>query len=85
MVEATTAIVSVHLLTLLQDRGITLANAVALGALIGPSQVAARVIEMAGGGRYHPLWTLTAAMILIVTGITMLWSGISGMAFALVL
>lgn len=82
---ATTAIVSVHLLTLLQDRGMTLANAVALGALIGPSQVAARVIEMAGGGRYHPLWTLTAAMILIVTGITMLWSGISGMAFALVL
>jgi len=82
---ATTAIVSVHLLTLLQDRGITLANAVAFGALIGPSQVAARVIEMAGGSRYHPLWTLTAAMILVVTGITMLWSGISGMAFALVL
>lgn len=82
---ATTAIVSVHLLTLLQMRDIPLAQAVALGALIGPSQVAARVIEMAGGGRHHPLWTLTAAMILIVTGIALLGSGLSGAAVALVL
>ena len=34
--------VSVHLLTILQDRGMSLAAAVAVGALIGPSQVGAR-------------------------------------------
>ncbi len=80
-----TAIVSVHLLTLLQERGVTLAQAVALGVLIGPAQVAARVIEMAGGGRHHPLWTLTAAMGFIAAGLLMLWTGLSGVAGALIL
>lgn len=42
-------IVSVHLLIMLQGRGLSLAEAVALGALIGPAQVTARLIEMAGG------------------------------------
>lgn len=80
-----TATVSVHLLTLLQERGVTLAQAVALGALIGPAQVAARVIEMAGGGRHHPLWTLTAAMSFIAAGLLMLWTGLSGVAVALII
>jgi len=35
---------SVHLLTVLQARGLTLAAAVGLGALVGPSQVAARAL-----------------------------------------
>lgn len=82
---ATTAIVSVHLLTLLQGRGISLAGAVALGALIGPSQLAARVIEAAGGGRHNPLWTLAAAAILIATGLALLWTEFQGAAVALVL
>ena len=37
---------SLHLLTMLQAKGLTLAAAVGLGALVGPSQVAARAVEM---------------------------------------
>ena len=37
---------SVHLLTVLQAKGLALAAAVGLGALVGPSQVAARAVEM---------------------------------------
>jgi hypothetical protein len=81
----TTSIVSVHLLTLLQERGLGLPAAVSLGALIGPSQVAARVLEMAGRGRHHPIWTMAAAMSLIAAGTVLLWSGYAATALALVL
>lgn len=77
--------VSVHLLTLLQARAVPLASAVAFGALIGPSQVAARVIEMTGKGRHHPLWTLTAAMALVAIGVVMLALDIPVVGLALVL
>lgn len=69
-------IVSVHLLTMLQGRGLSLAEAVALGALIGPAQVTARLIEMASGGRHHPIWTLTAAVDLSAVGLVMLALGL---------
>lgn len=82
---ATTAIMSVHLLTLLQERGSSLAVAVSLGALIGPSQVGARVLEMAGGGRHHPLWTLAASMVLMAFGLSLLFAGWGGIGIALVL
>ncbi len=66
------ALVSVHLIALLQARGVALAAAVAYGALIGPAQVGARLVEMAGKGRHHPLWTLTAAMVLVALGLAIL-------------
>jgi MFS family permease len=78
-------IVSVHLLTLLQQRGLSLAEAVALGALIGPAQVAGRIGEMASGGRHHPIWTLAAACALTATGMTMLASGFRVIGLSLVL
>lgn len=80
-----TAVVSVHLLTLLQARGLPLAAAVALGALVGPAQVAARVAEMALGERHHPRWTLLAAMGLIAAGLVLLWAGVPVVALALIL
>jgi hypothetical protein len=44
------SVISVHLLTILQTaRGLDLAAAVALGALIGPSQVEARMIRVSLG------------------------------------
>lgn len=82
---ATSAIVSVHLLTLLQAQGLALAAAVALGTLIGPAQVGARVIEMANRGRHHPLWTLTAAMGLVALGLALLWAAVPVLGLALVL
>ena len=66
---AVMSLFSAHVLTLLQARGVPLASAVTVGALIGPAQVAARVIEIAGKGRHHPLWTLTAAMSLVCLGV----------------
>jgi len=67
---------SVHLLSLLQAQGMTLTAAVAIGAIIGPSQVGARVIEMLFGARYHPTWTMLSAATLIAIGIAGLNTGI---------
>lgn len=78
-------ILSVHLVTLLQAREIGLAAAVSLGMLIGPAQVGGRIIEMALGQRYHPIWTLTAASVLIASGVVLLCLGFRIPALALVL
>jgi predicted MFS family arabinose efflux permease len=67
-----TTMVSIHLLTMLQAIGLSTAQAVALGAMIGPSQVASRLVEMAGGGRHHPVWTLLAALAFSCTGLWLL-------------
>lgn len=67
-------VVSVHMLTLLQARGITMAAAVGLGTLIGPSQVGARVVEMAlARRRHHPVWTLIVSTVLAAAGFFLLF------------
>lgn len=78
------AIWSVHLITILQAGGVGLASAVALGALVGPAQVGARVIEMASGGRHHPIWTLATAAVLIAAGLVLLSAGVGLLAVALI-
>ncbi|WP_108661902.1 MFS transporter [Acuticoccus kandeliae] len=75
---------SVHLIAILEAGGVGLAAAVALGALVGPAQVGARVVEMLGGNRYHPIWTITAATVLIAAGLILLWSGFPLPAAALI-
>lgn len=79
------AIVGVHLLTLLQAQGLGLAAAVALGALVGPAQVGGRVIEMAGGGRHHPLWTMSAALGLIAIGLGLMALDVGPIGLAIIL
>ncbi len=76
--------VSVHLLTILQDRGVALAAAVALGAVVGPSQVGARAIEMLISRYHHPIWTMVASTVLVATGIGALWAGLPLVSAALV-
>ena len=66
-------VVSVHLLTLLRARGLTLATAVALGALVGPSQVGARFFEMLVSRYHHPIWTKIASVCLVAIGLLLLW------------
>lgn len=83
--SAILAMVSVHLLALLQARGVALAAAVSYGTLIGPSQVGARLLEMAGKGRHHPLWTLTAAASLLVVGLVLLAFNLPGLGLALMI
>lgn len=68
---------------LLQAQGLQLAAAVALGALIGPAQVGARMIEMATGGRHPAIWTLVTSTTLIAAGVAGMQAGLP-MAAALV-
>jgi predicted MFS family arabinose efflux permease len=69
------ATVSVHLFTILHGYGIGLSAAVALGAMVGPAQVAARAIEMAVGRRHHPIWTMAASTACVALGLGALWAG----------
>jgi hypothetical protein len=49
-----------------------MAAAVTLGALVGPSQVLARVLEMIAGRRFHPIWTMFSSTVLVTTGLVLL-------------
>ena len=66
-------VISVHLIALLQDRGASAEAAVALGALIGPAQVGARLVEMLLARRHHPVWTLLVAASLTALGLALLF------------
>jgi MFS family permease len=78
-------LMSVHLLAVLQSRGVGLAAAVALGALVGPAQVGARAIEFFLAKYHHPIWTKIASTLLVVFGIMMLWAALPIVSLALVL
>ncbi|MBZ9884422.1 MFS transporter [Mesorhizobium sp. CA10] len=80
------SMLSVHLLTLLQLRGASLAAAVGLGALVGPSQVGARVAELLiGRNRHHPIWTMLTSVTLLAAGIWLLLTSQTFVALALIL
>ena len=76
---------SVHLLTVLQAKGLTLVAAVGLGALVGPSQVAARAVEMVIARYHHPIWTKVASTSLVAAGLAALWIGVPIIPLALAL
>jgi hypothetical protein len=76
---------SVHLLTVLQAKGFALAAAVGLGALVGPSQVAARALEMVIARYHHPIWTKVASTSLVAAGLAALWIGVPIVPLALAL
>ena len=77
-------VVSVHLLSILRARDIALAAAVALGAVVGPSQVGARAIEMLISRYHHPIWTMVASTIFVAFGVGALWGGLPIISAALV-
>jgi hypothetical protein len=79
------SMIGVHLLSLLHAHGLDLAAAVALGALVGPSQVGARIVEMAFGRHYHPIWTMVASVTLVAAGVILLVVGFPILALALAL
>ena len=78
------SVFSVHLLAILQARGLELAAAVALGALVGPSQVAGRLIETVFGKHYHPIHTLLTSVALVAAGTFLLAAGFGILPVALV-
>lgn len=71
---------SIHLVTILTASGYTLAAAIAVGTLIGPAQVGARVLEMLGRSRHHPIWTMAAATTLVLLGFLGLLLGVPAAA-----
>ncbi len=66
------AIVVVHLLIFLQERGVDYVTAVGLGTLFGPAQVGARFVERLFGNRYHPIWTMIGSCALMAVGLLLL-------------
>ena len=77
-------LLSVHLLTILQSRGTSLGTAVALGALVGPSQVGARTIEFFMARYHHPIWTKLTSALLVAIGVAALWAGLPILALPLI-
>ncbi len=77
---------SAHLLAIFDRAGIDATTVVFIGALFGPAQVAARVVELAFGHNVHPLYVGRAAVALLVAAFALLAAfGISvplAMAFA---
>jgi len=78
------ALLSVHLLTILQARDFALGAAVALGTLVGPAQVGARAIEMAISRFHHPIWTKLASSAFVAVGVGLLWAEFPFVSAALI-
>lgn len=74
---------SVHLPSILQAGGLALAAAVGLGALVGPSQVTARAVEMMIARYHHPIWTKLVSASFVAIGVLALWTGMPAMPVAL--
>ena len=74
-----------HLPQLLVASGATLAGAVAIGALVGPAQVAGRMLEFGFLRRLHPLLSARCAALAHPVGVAcwMLFGPVAGPAFAL--
>jgi len=79
------AIVSVHLLTTLQQRGVPLDTAVALGAIVGPCQVGARLLDLVFGRRIHPVWEALIASVFVAVGLGLLVQSYGAVWIGLVL
>lgn len=73
--------ISVHLLNVLKQLGVATAVALAIGMVIGPSQVVARVAEFSIGRNLHPTWSARVGVFLCLVGLGLLISGIPWLAF----
>ena len=80
---------SVHMLTMLQGLGLSAALAVGIGAMVGPSQVAGRLVEMLFGTSLEPTttaWVSAALMpvgfaLLLISGMTATLAGLFAIAY----
>lgn len=75
---------SVHLISLLQGQGYTLAAAIGLSALLGPSQVGSHVLQVLSRKR-HPIWTTLISVALVAVGMLFVTSALMLTAFGRVL
>jgi MFS family permease len=85
LIAIVSAIMSVYLVIFLKARGAAMVIAVGLAALLGPSQVFARLIEIFLGRHYHPTWTLIFATGLITAGLSILLFAAPMLSLAVIL
>jgi hypothetical protein len=77
-----TGAMAAHLPRLLEAAGATEGAAIAAGALVGPAQVAARLVEFGLLRAIHPVWSARIAAIMHPLGGGVLWLlGPAGVAF----
>ena len=70
--------VTSNLLSMLERGGLSAAAAVTVGAMFGPAQVAARLVDFLMAGRTHPLWIARGAITLMAVAFaTLAFVGIS--------
>jgi len=80
---------SAHLLAIFQRNGIDAGTAVFIGALFGPAQVLARLIEFSFSRNLHPLWVarfafgalLVAFLLLALTGMSPIVAAVFALMF----
>ena len=77
------SLVGSQLITLLTGSGLSLAEAVGLGMIIGPAAVGARAIETLAGSRYHPIWTMVASVTLVAGAAMLFFAGPAAFAAAI--
>jgi MFS family permease len=63
---------SAHLLAIFARHGIDPGTVVVIGALFGPSQVTARICELALARNVHPLWVIRFALGVLLAGFALL-------------
>ena len=68
---------SAHLLAIFGRAGIDAATVVMIGALFGPSQVLARICELAFARGVHPLVVARFAVGLLLAGVRAAWAGLA--------
>lgn len=76
---------AVNLIALLRGDEISAALAVTLGALMGPSQVAARLLEYAFGRNAHPVWIARIGILACMVGLLAVGPGIVMMSLMAVI
>lgn len=72
---------SVHVLDILGRLGFAVAAALAVGMVIGPAQVAGRLVELWFFRNVHPTWSARGALLLCTVGVALLIPAVSGWAF----
>ncbi|HLJ64053.1 MAG TPA: MFS transporter [Stellaceae bacterium] len=79
------SVLSLHALTLMERLNVAVPTAVALGTIVGPSQVIARILEITFGRRFHPVATMLVSAILVSAAMPLLLWGVPGLVMGLIL
>ncbi|WP_335950075.1 MFS transporter [Acinetobacter bereziniae] len=75
------ATISVHLLSMLKTIGFSVSTALAIGMMIGPAQIIARLLEFSLFKKLHPSWSSRVGVLISFFGIIFLFT--DGYALAL--